>query len=83
MVGHVATPHPSKQTVKTPANNDQKKDQTQKSFACVSCNRLVSLQKLLKLFSTALEPYVNYLCRSFGSENALQSHTKAKHSAAQ
>ncbi|KAJ9184423.1 hypothetical protein P3X46_004151 [Hevea brasiliensis] len=59
VVGHVATPHPSKQIVKTPANKDQKKEQTLKSFACASCNR------------------------SFGSEVALQSHTKAKHSAAQ
>ncbi|KAJ8899565.1 hypothetical protein K2173_018539 [Erythroxylum novogranatense] len=56
---HVATPHPSKQVLKTPANSDQNKGQISKTFACKSCNR------------------------SFGSENALQSHTKAKHSAAQ
>ncbi|KAF5473782.1 hypothetical protein F2P56_005743 [Juglans regia] len=52
--GHVATPHPSKQTVT--------KQQTPKSggaYPCKSCNR------------------------SFSSETGLQSHTKAKHSAAQ
>ncbi|KAJ6913487.1 hypothetical protein NC651_015874 [Populus alba x Populus x berolinensis] len=54
---HIATPHPSKQAAKTPANS-QRKEQAQKSFSCSSCNR------------------------SFGSENALQSHSKAKHSAA-
>ncbi|KAL6988347.1 hypothetical protein U1Q18_014098 [Sarracenia purpurea var. burkii] len=54
--GHVATPHPSKQAGKTPAN--QSKQQTPKpagSHPCKSCNR------------------------SFNSENALESHTKAKH----
>eukprot|EP00257_Ricinus_communis_P021090 XP_015580488.1 histone deacetylase HDT1 isoform X1 [Ricinus communis] len=56
--GHVATPHPSKKILKTPASSDQKKEQTQKSFPCTSCNR------------------------AFGSEAALQSHSKAKHSAA-
>ncbi|CAK7343368.1 unnamed protein product [Dovyalis caffra] len=56
--GHTATPYPSKQVAKTSAANSQKKEQTQKSFACSSCNR------------------------SFGSDNALQSHTKAKHGAA-
>ncbi|XP_022144751.1 histone deacetylase HDT1 [Momordica charantia] len=61
VVGHVATPHPSKQAGKTPAANDQNKQQTPKSaggaFPCKSCKR------------------------AFGSEGALQSHTKAKHSA--
>uniref|UniRef100_A0A5B6YTV9 Putative histone deacetylase HDT1 n=1 Tax=Davidia involucrata TaxID=16924 RepID=A0A5B6YTV9_DAVIN len=56
--GHVATPHPSKQAGKTPAN--QTKQQTPKpvgSHPCQSCNR------------------------SFNSQQALESHTKAKHSA--
>ncbi|KAL2487232.1 histone deacetylase HDT1 [Abeliophyllum distichum] len=55
--GHVATPHPSKQTAKTPANKPN--PQTPKSVgshSCKSCNR------------------------TFNSENALESHTKAKHS---
>ncbi|CAA3014681.1 Histone deacetylase HDT1 [Olea europaea subsp. europaea] len=55
--GHVATPHPSKQTAKTPANKP--KQQTPKSAGshpCKSCNR------------------------TFNSENALESHSKAKHS---
>ncbi|KAL6337475.1 hypothetical protein AAG906_036789 [Vitis piasezkii] len=59
--GHVATPYPSKQAGKTPANTEKPKQQVQKSggsFSCKSCNR------------------------SFNSENALQSHTKAKHTAA-
>ncbi|KAF2289767.1 hypothetical protein GH714_038545 [Hevea brasiliensis] len=54
VVGHAATPHLSKQTVKTPTNSDQKKGAESKIF-----------------------------CTSFGSEVALQSHTKAKHGAAQ
>ncbi|XP_059667495.1 histone deacetylase HDT1 [Cornus florida] len=57
--GHVATPHPSKQAGKTPAN--QPKQQTPKSAGshpCKTCNK------------------------SFNSDQALQSHTKAKHSAA-
>ncbi|GAB4856496.1 hypothetical protein Ancab_014411 [Ancistrocladus abbreviatus] len=55
---HVATPHPSKQAVKTSANSGKPNQQTPKSggsFSCNSCNR------------------------SFGSEQALQSHSKAKH----
>ncbi|KAK9291214.1 hypothetical protein L1049_009402 [Liquidambar formosana] len=59
--GHVATPHPSKQAGKIPANNDKSKQQSPKSsgsFQCKSCSR------------------------SFNSDNALQSHSKAKHSAA-
>lgn len=47
VVGHVATPHPSKQAGKTPAANDQNKQQTPKSaggaFPCKSCKRYVSL----------------------------------------
>ncbi|KAK2643542.1 hypothetical protein Ddye_025305 [Dipteronia dyeriana] len=51
---HVATPHPSKQGGKTPANGDK----TPKSggISCKTCSK------------------------SFGTDGALQSHTKAKHS---
>ncbi|XP_006481903.1 histone deacetylase HDT1 isoform X1 [Citrus sinensis] len=41
-VSHIATPHPSKKSAKTPANNDQTKQQPHKSggsFPCKSCNR--------------------------------------------
>ncbi|KAJ4705125.1 histone deacetylase HDT1 [Melia azedarach] len=40
-VGHTATPHPSKQAGKTPANSDQMKQQAQKSalYPCKSCSR--------------------------------------------
>ncbi|KAJ0027366.1 hypothetical protein Pint_35863 [Pistacia integerrima] len=41
-VVHTATPHPSKQAWKTPANSSLSKQQTQKSggsFSCKSCNR--------------------------------------------
>ncbi|XP_065852169.1 histone deacetylase HDT1 isoform X2 [Euphorbia lathyris] len=59
VVGHVATPHPSKQIGKTPASSSSlKKDQSEKPVSCSSCNR------------------------SFVSEFALQSHSKAKHGAA-
>ncbi|CAI9762121.1 unnamed protein product [Fraxinus pennsylvanica] len=55
--GHVATPHPSKQTAKTPANKpNQQTPKSAGSHACKSCNR------------------------TFNSENALESHSKAKHS---
>ncbi|XP_021764823.1 histone deacetylase HDT1-like isoform X2 [Chenopodium quinoa] len=54
--GHVATPHPAKQTGKTPAVADKSNKQTpSKSFVCPSCSK------------------------SFGSEQAVQSHSKAKH----
>ncbi|GAB2235839.1 hypothetical protein Droror1_Dr00026280 [Drosera rotundifolia] len=55
--GHVATPHPSKQTGKATADK-AKPQQTPKSggsFTCGSCSK------------------------TFGSEQGLQSHTKAKH----
>ncbi|KAM5559604.1 histone deacetylase HDT1 [Rosa sericea] len=60
---HTATPYPSKQALKRPANTDQTKLQSSKSsgggaFRCDPCNR------------------------SFNSDGALQSHTKAKHGAA-
>ncbi|XP_062003800.1 histone deacetylase HDT1 isoform X1 [Rosa rugosa] len=60
---HTATPYPSKQALKKPANTDQTKLQSSKSsgggaFRCDPCNR------------------------SFNSDGALQSHTKAKHGAA-
>ncbi|CAL5334596.1 hypothetical protein CsSME_00016829 [Camellia sinensis var. sinensis] len=55
---HVATPHPSKKSGKTPANQpNQQTPKSAGSHPCKSCNR------------------------SFNSENALESHTKAKHSA--
>lgn len=41
-VSHIATPHPSKKSGKTPANSDQTKQQPHKSgrsFPCKSCNR--------------------------------------------
>lgn len=86
--GHVDTPYPSKQAGKTPAN--QSKQQTPKpagSHPCKSCNRYTSLVECF-IFSKVLE-LVQFLiptfclcinpCRSFNSENALDSHTKAKH----
>ncbi|CAK9168069.1 unnamed protein product [Ilex paraguariensis] len=56
--GHVATPHPSKQAGKTPANkSNQQTPKSPGSVPCKSCNK------------------------TFGSEKALESHTKDKHSA--
>ena len=52
--GHVATPYPSKQAGKTPANTEKPKQQVQKSggsFSCKSCNRYgSSLWKFWRLF---------------------------------
>ncbi|KAF8403215.1 hypothetical protein HHK36_011314 [Tetracentron sinense] len=57
---HTATPYPSKQAGKTPANIDNKsKPQTPKSSGQISCKSC---------------------SKTFNSDNALQSHTKAKHS---
>ncbi|KAI9194949.1 hypothetical protein LWI28_010353 [Acer negundo] len=53
--GHVATPYPSKQGSKTPANGDK----TPKSGGGLSCKTC---------------------SKTFGTDGALQSHTKAKHS---
>ncbi|KAF8395337.1 hypothetical protein HHK36_019282 [Tetracentron sinense] len=59
--GHTATPHPAKQSGKTPASSDKSKPQTPKSDSQVICKSC---------------------SKTFNSENALQSHSKAKHSAA-
>ncbi|NP_001312463.1 histone deacetylase HDT1-like [Nicotiana tabacum] len=56
--GHVATPHPSKQAGKSPANKNQQTPKSGGAHLCKTCNR------------------------GFGSENALEFHSKAKHSAA-
>ncbi|KAA8544193.1 hypothetical protein F0562_022171 [Nyssa sinensis] len=55
---HTATPHPSKQAGKTPANSGKSKEQSPKSGGQVSCKSC---------------------SKTFNSENALQSHSKAKH----
>ncbi|XP_058087677.1 histone deacetylase HDT1-like [Magnolia sinica] len=57
--GHTATPYPSKQAGKTPANSNKSKPQTPKSGGQVSCKTC---------------------SKTFNSDIALQSHTKAKHS---
>ncbi|KAF6150371.1 hypothetical protein GIB67_034070 [Kingdonia uniflora] len=56
--GHVDTPHPSKKSGKTPANNDKSKPQTLKSVSQVVCKSC---------------------SKTFNSDTALQSHSKAKH----
>lgn len=84
---HVATPYPVKQA-KTAANKpNQSTPKSAGSHACKSCNRYMlicsykvssSILKFDQCCGYTFFPSIN--CRTFGSEGALDSHTKAKHS---
>ncbi|XP_057985320.1 histone deacetylase HDT2-like [Hevea brasiliensis] len=54
-----STLHPPKETIKSPTNNDKKKEQNKKIFACASCNKSfgseVALQSRMKAKHNALQ----------------------------
>ncbi|RZR90975.1 hypothetical protein BHM03_00018999, partial [Ensete ventricosum] len=85
--GHSATPLPAKQIGKTTAKNAKSKQQTPNSAGsvnCKSCGKYVfsSPQFPYSYLSQFMNQTNNFFFfRNFNSDNALQAHTKAKHSA--
>lgn len=78
--GHVATPHPAKKAVKTPGNKpNQQSPQSGGPHSCKTCNRYFFLWFYNEIRMQNDMTVFFFVCRTFGSDKALESHSKAKH----